>query len=202
MQKAQNSANYIQNCPHTLHNRSCTQWSAHRAHIAVRMLGVRTVECTLHITWCAHSGQCSENGWCARDRKWRRGVRAVASWTPARAQLAHCVLINFCTICATFSRQYQGLAHCCAVIETRHLRRFNRRHFERASIRACAESVSERLKGVEKEKDGVVGLARRAGHRGEGFGQLRCGRSFNLIIIGSVHMLQCDYSWLTRRGWP
>ena len=94
-----------------------------------------------------------------------------------------------------------GLAHCCAVIETRHLRRFNRRHFERASIRACAESVSERLKGVEKEEDGVVGLAGRAGHRGEGFGQLRCGRSFNLII-GSVHMLQCDYSWLTRRGWP
>ena len=177
LQCATDTMSSIQNCPHTLHNRSCTQWSAHRAHIAVRMLGVRTVECTLHITWCAHSGQCtflgvhtvecqwhiahctllgvhtvysahcSENGWCARDRKWRRGVRAVASWTPARAQLAHCVLINFCTICATFSWQYQGLAHCCAVIETRHLRRFNRRHFERASIRACAESVSETLKG-------------------------------------------------------
>ena len=112
----------IQNCPHTLHNH--TQWSAHRAHIAVVMLAVHAVKCTLHITWCAHSGHCSENGWCARDRKWRRGVRAVASWTPARAQLAHCVLSNFCTICATFSRQYQGLAHCCAVIETRHLRRF------------------------------------------------------------------------------
>ena len=117
---------------HTEHTLQWAQWSAH---------------CTLHITWCAHSEHCSENGWCARDRKWRRGVRAVASWTPARAQLAHCVLISFCTTCATFSWQYQGLAHCCAVIETRYLRRFNRRHFERASIRACAESVSERLKG-------------------------------------------------------
>ena len=28
---------------------------------------------------------CTENAWCARDRKWRRGVRAVASWTPSRA---------------------------------------------------------------------------------------------------------------------
>ena len=122
LQCATDTMSNIQNCPHTLHNRSCTQWSAHRAHIAVRMLGVHTVD----------SAHCSENGWCARDRKWRRGVRAVASWTPARAQLAHCVLSNFCTICATFSWQYQGLAHCCAVIETRHLRRFNRRHFERA----------------------------------------------------------------------
>ena len=114
----------------------CTDNAVRSAlHIALRRMQLCTV---VH---------CTENAWCARDRKWRRGVRAVASWTPARAQLAHCVLISFCTSCATFSWQYQGLAHCCAVIETRHLRRFNRRHFERASIRACAESVSERLKG-------------------------------------------------------
>ena len=52
----------------------CTDNAVRSAlHIALRRMQLCTV---VH---------CTENAWCARDRKWRRGVRAVASWTPSRA---------------------------------------------------------------------------------------------------------------------
>ena len=67
----------------------CTDNAVRSAlHIALRRMQLCTV---VHCT--------EENAWCARDRKWRRGVRAVASWTPSRAHRPHISR----TFCATFA---------------------------------------------------------------------------------------------------